>query len=74
MSRALGPRCLSPVEASAFLLNALRADAEAALSESVTSCVVAVPACFNDLQQTSAARRRDELLDLPVHFRAGARG
>ena len=41
----------SPVEISSFILEKLKADAEAALGESVDSAVITVPAYFNDAQR-----------------------
>ena len=41
----------SPVEVSAFILKELRAQAEAALGESVDRAVITVPAYFNDAQR-----------------------
>jgi molecular chaperone HscC len=47
----LGNKSLGPVELSAYVLDSLRTDAEAALGCPVTRCVVTVPAYFNDAQR-----------------------
>lgn len=52
----LGERKLSAVELSAYVLDALKADAERSLNSPVTRCVVTVPAYFNDAQRTATKR------------------
>lgn len=47
----IGDRELSPVELSAYVLDALRADAERALGTKVERCVVTVPAYFDEPQR-----------------------
>ena len=44
-------KCFSPQEISAMILQKLKADAEAYLSEPVTEAVITVPAYFNDAQR-----------------------
>jgi len=63
--RRLGDRELDAVELSAHVLDALRADAERALGETVTRCVVTVPAYFDDAQR-HATRRAAELAGFAV--------
>jgi molecular chaperone HscA len=60
-----GRRAVSPVEVSAELLRALKRRAEAALSERVTSCVITVPAYFDDAQRL-ATRDAGRLAGLEV--------
>ncbi|MDR2219501.1 MAG: molecular chaperone HscC [Methylobacillus sp.] len=48
---ALGNRHFRAEELSAFILGALKADAEAWLQEPVTEAVITVPAYFNDVQR-----------------------
>jgi molecular chaperone DnaK len=47
----MGGKEYSPPEISAFILQKLRADAEAYLGEKVTQAVITVPAYFNDSQR-----------------------
>ncbi len=61
----LGGDEMSPVELSACVLAALRADAERALQRRVARCVVTVPAYFNDVQRY-ATRCAAELAGLRV--------
>src|SRR5437870_4123993 len=44
----VGERTMTTVELSAYVLDALRADAERALGTTVNRCVVTVPAYFDD--------------------------
>ena len=48
---SLGPRSFRPEELSAFVLRALKADAEAYLKASLDEAVISVPAYFNDHQR-----------------------
>ncbi|MCO4762324.1 MAG: Hsp70 family protein [Myxococcales bacterium] len=52
----IGDRSFTPVELSAWMLDALRADAERALKCAVTRCVVTVPAYFNEAQRFATKR------------------
>ena len=61
----LGKRDFLPEELSALVLRQLKADAEAALGETVTGAVITVPAYFND-RQRKATRRAGELAGLTV--------
>ncbi len=47
----MGGKEYSPPEISAFILQKLRADAEAYLGETITQAVITVPAYFNDSQR-----------------------
>ncbi len=47
----LGDKDYSPQEVSAFILQKIKADAEAYLGEKVTEAVITVPAYFNDSQR-----------------------
>lgn len=48
---SLNNRQFSAEELSALILKSLKADAEAALGESITEAVITVPAYFNDIQR-----------------------
>src|SRR6266849_1515749 len=48
---AMGGKEYSPAEISAMILQKLKADAEAKLSEKITQAVITVPAYFNDTQR-----------------------
>lgn len=61
----LGQTRYSPEELSAFVLRALKADAEHFLGASVTDAVITVPAYFND-KQRKATKRAGELAGLRV--------
>jgi molecular chaperone HscC len=61
----LGSHEFTPVELSALVLKALKADAEAALGEVVTEAVITVPAYFGDLQR-QATRDAGALAGLKV--------
>lgn len=69
----LGNRDFRPEELSALVLKALKADAEAALGETVTEAVITVPAYFSDAQRKAtrtagqmAGLRVDRLLNEPT--------
>ncbi|MEM9691417.1 MAG: Hsp70 family protein [Myxococcota bacterium] len=57
---AVGSRRLRPEEASAYVLDALRADAERQLGTPVSRCVISVPAYFGEAQRV-ATRKAGEL-------------
>jgi len=61
----VGPHALSAVELSAYVLDALRTDAERALGETVTRAVVTVPAYFDEGQR-AATKQAAELAGLVV--------
>jgi len=61
----VGPHEFTPVELSAHILDALRSDAERALGEMVTQCVVTVPAYFDDGQR-AATKQAAELAGFTV--------
>jgi molecular chaperone DnaK len=58
-------RCYSPEEISAEVLKKLKADAEAALGETVTRAVITVPAYFNDAQR-NATKKAGEMAGFTV--------
>jgi molecular chaperone DnaK len=58
-------RELAPEDISAEVLKKVRADAEAALGETITRAVITVPAYFNDAQR-NATKRAGELAGLTV--------
>jgi molecular chaperone DnaK len=58
-------RQIAPEEVSAEVLKKLRAEAEAALGETITRAVITVPAYFNDAQR-NATKRAGELAGLTV--------
>jgi molecular chaperone HscC len=62
---AVGRQRRTAVELSARVLRAVRLDAEAALGVSVRSCVVTVPAYFNE-EQRFATMKAAELAELEV--------
>jgi molecular chaperone HscC len=62
---ALGNQYFYAEELSALVLRKLKADAEAALGETITDAVITVPAYFND-KQRKATRRAGELAGLHV--------
>ena len=61
----LGSREFRPEELSALVLKSLKADAEAALGETVTEAVITVPAYFSDAQR-KATRAAGQLAGLKV--------
>jgi molecular chaperone DnaK len=62
---AMRGRDHAPEEVAALVLRKLKADAEAALSRSVSRAVITVPAYFNDAQRT-ATKRAGELAGFTV--------
>jgi molecular chaperone HscC len=69
----LGSRVFRPEELSSLVLRALKEDAEAALGEAVTDCIITVPAYFSDAQRKAtraagqlAGMRVDRLLNEPT--------
>jgi len=69
----LGKRSFRPEELSALVLRALKEDAEAALGQPVTECIITVPAYFSDAQRKAthaagqlAGLRVDRLLNEPT--------
>ena len=64
-SVSLGQTRYYPEELSAFVLRALKADAEHYLGETITDAVITVPAYFND-KQRKATKRAGELAGLRV--------
>ena len=65
VKRRVGDRSYDPVELSAQVLDALRADAERALGTTVDRCVITVPAYFADPQR-AATRRAAEIAGFRV--------
>jgi molecular chaperone HscC len=61
----LGKKEFRPEELSAFILRALKADAEACLGHSISEAVISVPAYFND-QQRKATMDAGKLAGLNV--------
>lgn len=61
----LGRRRFTATDLSAFVLPALKTDAEAALGAPVTDAVISVPACFNAVQR-QATKDAAELAGLKV--------
>lgn len=61
----LGRYSFTPEELSSFVIQSLKADAEAYLGESVTEAVISVPAYFNDTQR-KATKRAAEIAGLTV--------
>jgi molecular chaperone HscC len=53
---SVGERSFTPTELSAYVLDALRADAERALETTVNRCVVTVPAYFSEGQRAATQR------------------
>ncbi|MES2321930.1 MAG: molecular chaperone HscC [Pseudomonadota bacterium] len=69
----LGQRSFRPEELSALILRALKEDAEAALGQAITECIITVPAYFSDAQRKAtraagqlAGMRVDRLLNEPT--------
>ena len=61
----LGKQIFRPEELSALVLRSLKADAEAALGETVTEAIITVPAYFSDAQR-KATRAAGQLAGLKV--------
>jgi molecular chaperone HscC len=61
----LGQRAFRAEELSALVLRALKADAEAALGQPVTACIITVPAYFSDAQR-KATRAAGQLAGMQV--------
>ncbi|MDF2845202.1 MAG: molecular chaperone HscC [Herbinix sp.] len=61
----LGKYVFTPIELSAFVLKAIKADAEAYFNEEVKEAVISVPAYFND-KQRRATKQAAELAGLHV--------
>lgn len=61
----LGSRPFLPEELSAFVIRALKQDAEACLGEEITEAIISVPAYFNDAQR-KATKRAGELAGITV--------
>ena len=59
-SHTVGDRTMTPVELSAHVLDALRADAERALATTVNRCVVTVPAYFDDAQRHATRQAAEQ--------------
>lgn len=64
-SYQLGKYSFTPDELSSFVIQALKADAEAFLGSEVTEAVISVPAYFNDAQR-KATKRAAEIAGLKV--------
>ncbi|WP_286828098.1 MULTISPECIES: molecular chaperone HscC [Kordiimonas] len=62
---SLGKRRFTATELSAFVLKALKEDAEAHLGEEVTEAIISVPAYFND-NQRHATKQAGEIAGLTV--------
>jgi molecular chaperone HscC len=56
----LGEREMSAIELSAYVLDALRSDAERALGTTVTRCVITVPAYFDDAQRHATRQAAEQ--------------
>lgn len=61
----LGKHSFNPEELSSFIIQSLKADAEAFLGSEVTEAVISVPAYFNDAQR-KATKRSAEIAGLKV--------
>lgn len=61
----LGTRAFRPEELSALILRSLKEDAEAALGQTVSDCIITVPAYFSDAQR-KATRNAGQLAGLRV--------
>ena len=65
VKKKFGPKSASPIELSSYIINSLRRDAENELKIAIDSCVVTVPAYFNEPER-QATKAACELAGLQV--------